>query len=97
MRPLWAVSISFRRARLMSMMVTSAPMPAAMTAAFSPATPPPMTTTFAGRVPGTPPMRIPDPPLGCCRCTAPICAASRPATSDIGASSGRVWPEVTVS
>ena len=38
----------------MSKTVTSAPRPTAITAAFAPATPPPMTVTRAGRVPGTP-------------------------------------------
>ena len=35
-------------------------------AAFTPAVPPPMMTTFPGRTPGTPPSRIPRPP----RCRA---------------------------
>ncbi len=45
-----------------SRMVTSAPRPVAMRAAFTPLTPPPSTTTLPGNTPGTPPSRIPLPP-----------------------------------
>lgn len=37
-------------------------MPIAMVAAFTPLTPPPITTTSAGAVPGTPPINTPRPP-----------------------------------
>jgi len=69
--------------------VTSAPIPAATLAAWVPTTPPPITTTLAGNTPGTPPSSTPRPPLAFCRVQAPTCGASLPATSDIGASSGR--------
>ena len=55
-----------------------------------PTTPAPSTTTLAGSTPGTPPMSTPRPPFGFCRYAAPTCVAMRPATSDIGASSGSV-------
>ena len=55
-----------------------------------PDTPAPMTTTFPGRTPGTPPSRTPRPPAAASRALAPAWGASRPATSLIGASSGRV-------
>ena len=63
-------------------------MPAAMVAAFRPATPPPITTTRAGATPGTPPGSTPRPPDGFISAYAPTWGASLPATSDIGASSG---------
>ena len=63
-------------------------MPSAMAAAFWPETPAPMTTTFAAYTPGTPPIRVPRPPPWRIRWYEPTCGASRPATSDIGASSG---------
>ena len=63
-----------------------------MTAAFAPATPPPMTVTRAERVPGTPDMSRPSPPAERIRVAAPTVGASRPATSDIGASSGSPPP-----
>ena len=47
-----------------------------------------MTTTWPGATPGTPPSRRPRPPSGFSRKYAPACAASRPAISLIGASSG---------
>ena len=70
------------------MTVTSAPIPIATTAALRPATPPPITTTFPGETPGTPPKRTPRPPLGFCNALAPTWVANLPATSLIGASNG---------
>ena len=72
----------------MSSSSTSACMPSAIAAAFRPATPAPMTTTFAAYTPDTPASRMPRPPPARIRWYAPTCGASRPATSDIGASSG---------
>ena len=79
-------------------MVTVASSPTAMRAALVPDTPPPSTTTFAGGTPGTPPSRMPAPPCSFSRQCAPTWMDMRPATSLIGASSGR-WPRgsVTVS
>src|SRR5918998_1476109 len=57
--------------------------------------PPPMTTTSPGATPGTPPSRSPRPPSGFSRKVAPACAASRPAISLIGASSGRARSSVS--
>ena len=71
-----------------SKMVTSAPSPAAMTAEFAPATPPPMIVTVAGRVPGTPDISSPSPPAERSRVAAPTVGARRPATSLIGARRG---------
>src|SRR3954471_22906714 len=71
-----------------SRMVTLAPRPGAMTAALYPPTPPPITPTRPGATPGTPPSKRPRPPSGFSRKYAPACAASRPAISLIGASSG---------
>ena len=45
------------------MIVTLAPMPTAMRAAWVPTTPPPSITTSAGGTPGTPPSRTPAPTL----------------------------------
>ena len=67
---------------------TSACMPSAIAAAFMPETPAPMTTTLAAYTPETPPISTPRPPPERIRWYAPTCGASRPATSDIGASSG---------
>ena len=53
-----------------------------------PTTPPPMITTSAGGTPGTPPSRTPLPPKTFSRYLAPSWTAIRPATSDIGVSSG---------
>ena len=64
-------------------------MPSAIAAAFMPDTPAPMTTTLAAYTPDTPPIRVPRPPPCRIRWYAPTCGASRPATSLIGASSGR--------
>ena len=50
--------------------------------------PPPSTSTRPGATPGTPPSSSPRPPSGFSRKYAPACAASRPAISLIGASSG---------
>jgi hypothetical protein len=75
---------------LRSTTVTVAPMPTLMTAACEPATPPPRITTSAGGTPGTPPSSTPRPPLPFSRQRAPTCGAMRPATSDIGVSSGSV-------
>ena len=44
----------------------------------------------AGYVPGTPGTSSPEPPFGLSMALAPTIGASRPATSLIGASSGRV-------
>ena len=73
---------------LRSSTVTSAPMPTAIIAACVPTTPPPRITTLPGATPGTPPSRMPLPPFGFSRKCAPACTDMRPATSDIGASSG---------
>ena len=67
---------------------TSACMPSAIAAAFIPETPAPSTTTFAAYTPERRPSAHrgrPAPAPGVC---APTCGAIRPATSDIGASSG---------
>ena len=50
--------------------------------------PPPITSTCAGGTPGTPPSSMPRPPFDRSRNCAPTCVAIRPATSDIGVSSG---------
>ena len=77
---------------------TSAPRPMAMRAAFSPTTPPPSTSTRAGATPGTPQNSSPMPPLCLSRVSAAEKTAMRPATSDMGASSGRPpFLSVTVS
>ncbi len=47
-----------------------------------------MTITSAGATPGTPPRRTPLPPKCFSRYLAPSWTAMRPATSDIGVSSG---------
>ncbi len=62
--PLKMSSSSRRRFRLRSMMVTCAPMPSAIFAALVPTMPPPRITTLAGATPGTPPSRMPRPPVG---------------------------------
>ena len=54
-----------------------------------PTTPPPITTTTAAATPGTPPSSTPRPPSGFSSMNAPACVAIFPATSLIGASSGR--------
>ena len=53
-----------------------------------PDTPAPSTTTFAAYTPDTPTISTPRPPCARSRKCAPACGAIRPATSDIGASSG---------
>ena len=58
----------------------------------TPTTPPPMITTSPGATPGTPPSRMPLPPNTFSRYLAPSCTAIRPATSDIGVSSGSSPP-----
>ena len=63
---------------LRSTTTTSAPMPAAMKAAFVPATPPPRMTTLAAGTPGTPPSSTPRPPFSFSRQCAPTCGAMRP-------------------
>ena len=88
-RPSRAISRSRIRSTDLSSTQTSACIPSAMIAAFRPTTPPPSTTTFAGGTPGTPPSRMPRPPRAFSSAQAPICGASRPATSLIGARSGR--------
>ena len=45
--------------------------------------------TLAGSTPGTPPSRMPRPPLAFWSAVAPAWMERRPATSDIGASNGR--------
>jgi hypothetical protein len=87
-RPPKATSSSRSRSMLRSKTKTSASMPIAMKAAFSPTTPPPITSTVAAATPGTPPSSTPRPPIGFSRKKAPACVAIFPATSDIGASSG---------
>ena len=87
-RPRWIWSTQRNRSRFLSTRTTSASIPAAIHAAFQPTLPAPRTTTFAGRTPGAPPISTPRPPLWRSRKWAPICGASRPATSLIGASSG---------
>ncbi len=74
---------------LRSRMTTSASMPWAIQAALAPAIPAPSTRTFAGWTPDTPPIRTPRPPWPFSSRLAPTCGAMRPATSLIGASSGR--------
>ena len=69
--------------------MTLASMPMAMRAAWVPETPPPMITTRAGATPGTPPSSMPAPPCAFSRQWAPTCTDMRPATSLMGASSGR--------
>ena len=64
-------------------------MPIAMNAAFVPTTPPPITSTVAAATPGTPPSRIPRPPICFSSMKAPAWVAILPATSLIGASNGR--------
>ena len=61
-------------------MVTLAPNPAAILAAWVPTIPPPNTNTLAGATPGTPPRRIPLPPMGFSRYLAPSWMAILPAT-----------------
>ena len=58
-RPRWIWSTQRRRSRFLSMSTTSASMPAAIHAAFQPTLPAPITTTFAGRTPGAPPISTP--------------------------------------
>ena len=71
------------------MITTLASSPTAMRAALVPDTPPPSTTTRPGATPGTPPSSTPEPPCSFSRQWAPTCTDMRPATSLIGASSGR--------
>jgi hypothetical protein len=71
-----------------SMRTTWAPLPTAMRAAFAPTTPAPRMVILAGGTPGTPPSRIPMPPCAFSSECAPACTDMRPATSDMGASSG---------
>ena len=61
-RPSNNSSSSRKRGIERSRIVTSAPSPAAIRAAWVPTTPPPITTTRAGTTPGTPPSRRPRPP-----------------------------------
>ena len=61
-------------------------MPTPISAAWLPATPPPMITMSAGGTPGTPPSSTPRPPFSFSRQRAPTWGAMRPATSDIGVS-----------
>ena len=88
-RPSSAISRSRIRSTDLSSTHTSACIPRAMIAELRPTTPPPRITTLAGGTPGTPPSRMPRPPCAFSSDQAPICGASRPATSLIGASSGR--------
>ena len=64
-------------------------MPIAIVAAFIPTTPPPITSTLPAATPGTPPSSSPRPPRGFSSMKAPAWVAILPATSLIGASSGR--------
>ena len=69
-----------------------------MRAALVPTTPPPMMTTRAAATPATPPSSMPRPPCSISRQCAPAWIDMRPATSLIGASSGRpLRSSVTVS
>ena len=88
-RPPVSSSISRMRGIERSSTTTSAPSPMAMRAAFIPTTPPPSTSTRAGATPGTPQNSRPMPPLCFNRVSAAENTAMRPATSDMGASSGR--------
>ena len=81
---------------VLSNSTTWACIPTAIAAAFIPLTPAPITTTLAPYAPDTPPINTPRPPPLRINRYAPIWAASRPATSDIGASSGRV-PSLAVT
>ena len=54
-------------------------MPIAMIAALAPTTPPPMTITLAAATPGTPPSRMPRPPIGFSSMNAPAWVAILPA------------------
>ena len=74
----------------MSMIVTSAPNPTPTTQAFSPTTPAPMIVTRPRRTPETPGSSSPLPPDRISSDVAPAWIDSRPATSDIGTSSGSV-------
>src|SRR5216684_1051401 len=71
------------------MTVTYASIPIATRAALVPETPPPRITTLAAATPGTPPNRMPMPPCSFSRQWAPTCTDIRPATSLIGANSGK--------
>jgi len=66
-RPRKMSSSSRIRSGEVSRIVTSAPIPEAILAAFVPTTPPPMITTSAGGTPGTPGRSTPRPPLDFCR------------------------------
>jgi len=73
-------------------------MPSAIFADSVPDTPPPMISTLAAGVPGTPPSSRPAPPAGLSRWCAAACTAIRPATSLIGVRSGSLLSGVcTVS
>ena len=73
-------------------------MPSAISAAVRPTTPAPMIMTLPAATPGTPPSSSPRPPSGFSNMNAPACVAILPATSLIGASSGRrPFLSVTVS
>ena len=74
----------------MSMIVTSAPKPTPTTHALSPTTPAPMIVTRPRRTPETPGSSNPLPPDRISSDAAPAWIDSRPATSDIGTSSGSV-------
>ena len=70
-RPMQICSMYRKRSRFLSRMITSACMPAAIHAALYPTLPAPITTTFAGRTPGAPPINTPRPPCGRSRKCAP--------------------------
>ena len=73
-------------------------MPVAIIAAFSPTTPPPSITTFAGSTPGAPPINKPLPFWFFSNAWAPAWIDILPATALIGASNGkRPLSSVTVS
>ena len=82
---------------LMSRMVTSAPRPRAIAAALVPATPAPRTTTLAGRDAGHAAQQHALAAGRGHQGGGAHLTDSRPATSDIGASSGSARPSWTVS
>ena len=82
-------SNSSKRLGLTSKIVTSAPKPKAILAAFVPAWPPPIIVTLPLGTPGMPPSKIPIPPLNLCKNSAPTCVDILPATSLIGVNNGK--------
>src|SRR5690606_14453848 len=95
--PYWASSRRSASMRVSSTL-TWAPRPTAMASAWLPTTPAPRMVTRPAGTPGTPPSSTPRPPCGVSRQWAPAWMAMRPATSDMGASSGSPpWASLTVS